>query len=187
MSLNLVVAVSADWGIGRDNGLLFRIPADLARFRELTLGGTVIMGRGTFKSLPGQRPLPGRRNIVLSRQPGLAIPGADVAGSKEEALAAIAAGGPVFVIGGESVYRLFLDDCARAYVTKVDASAPADRFFPDLDREEGWRRAGQSGEFTENGLSYSYVEYENPRAMKMKAMGTKPAAAPPYCASGSPR
>lgn len=161
--MNAIVSVSPDWGIGKDNHLLFRISADLKRFRQLTAGKTVIMGRATLATLPGGAPLKDRNNIILSSDPSFHPEGALVCRSPEEALAA-AAGFPtedVFVIGGESVYRTFLSHCERIYVTRIWSDAAADRFFPDLDRL-GWPRLEESPLQEESGLRFQYVTYENP-------------------------
>ena len=128
--MDAIVAVDARWGIGRDGGLLFRISADLRRFKALTMGHTVVMGRRTLQSLPGGRGLPGRRNLVLSRQGDLAPEGAEVFHEVQPMLDA--AGEDAFVIGGESVYRALLDRCGTAYVT----AAVCD---PDRRRRRGGR------------------------------------------------
>lgn len=153
--MNLIVAVSADWGIGWKNELLFRIPADLKRFKEITMGKTVVMGHSTFRSLPHMKPLSGRKNIVLSRGRVLSIPGALVVNSKEQ----VETGDDVFIIGGGEVYGLFLDDCTKAYVTKVDSYPKADRFFPNLDEKDGWHLEELSEKFCDNGLTYRYCVY----------------------------
>ena len=129
--MKLIVAVDRSWAIGREGDQLLYLSADLRRFKELTLGGTVILGRKTLATFPGGRPLKGRRNLILSRSPDFAPEGAEVFRSVEELLAA--APEDSFVIGGESVYRALLPYCTTAYVTKIDAAFPADRFFPDLD------------------------------------------------------
>ena len=158
--MNLIVAVSSNWGIGHGGELLFRIPADLARFKEITMGKTVLMGRKTYFSLPESvRPLPGRKNAVLSRSPGLSIPGAVVFGSKEAAAEALAFD-DVFVIGGDEVYRLLLGDCRRALVTKVSAAPPADCFFPNLDESPDWRLVEKSEMLSGAGFEFAYWEYE---------------------------
>ena len=129
--MKLIVAVDRSWAIGREGDQLLYLSADLRRFKELTLGGTVILGRKTLATFPGGRPLKGRRNLILSRSPDFAPEWAEVFRSVEELLAA--APEDSFVIGGESVYRALLPYCTTAYVTKIDAAFPADRFFPDLD------------------------------------------------------
>lgn len=152
-----IVAVDEKWGIGRDNGLLFRLPADLKRFKALTTGGTVLMGRKTLDSLPGGRGLPGRRNIVLTGQRDLVPENAETVHSPAEAV--FAAGEDAWVIGGESVYRTFLPLCDRVYVTRVAADGGADVFFPDLSADPAWRLDRCSEDMTENGLTFRYEEY----------------------------
>ena len=155
--MQAIVAVDENWGIGREGQLLFHLKADLARFRALTVGHTVIMGRKTLLSLPGGRPLPKRRNIVLSRDPSFAPQGTETAHSAEEA--ARMAEKDAFCIGGGSVYRQLLPWCDRIYVTRVFASAAADTFFPDLDSDPRWSVAEQSEIMEENGLRFQYVTY----------------------------
>ena len=156
--MNISVAVARNLGIGYKNELLFRISPDLKRFKEMTMGKTIVMGHSTFKSLPDQKPLPGRKNVVLSRDPKLVIAGAFVANSKEQAMEMVS-GEEVFIIGGASIYELFLDDCARAYITKVNSAPPADRFFPDLDKTPGWALASQSETLHSDGYEFMYFEY----------------------------
>ena len=155
-----IVAVDEKWGIGRDNGLLFRLPADLKRFKALTTGGTVLMGRKTLDSFPGGRPLPKRRNIVITRDPAFQREGCEVVHSPAEALALAGGGSDVWLIGGGSIYAALLDRCSRAYITRVDAAAPdADTFFPDLDSLPEWSASHTEAPVTENGLTYRFVEY----------------------------
>ena len=154
--MTAIVCVSQNWGIGRDGALLFRISADLKRFKALTVGKTVILGRKTLDTFPGGKPLKDRRNIVLSRRE-LDIPGAEIAHSFEEAAAL--GGDDAIVIGGASVYMALLSRCDRVYVTKVDAAPDADNFFPDLDDNPDWRVASESEVFEENGLKFRFVDY----------------------------
>ena len=154
--MTAIVCVSQNWGIGRDGALLFRISADLKRFKALTVGKTVILGRKTLDTFPGGKPLKDRRNIVLSRRE-LDIPGAEIAHSFEEATAF--GGDDAIVIGGASVYMALLSRCDRVYVTKVDAAPDADSFFPDLDDNPDWRVASESEVFEENGLKFRFVDY----------------------------
>ena len=154
--MTAIVCVSQNWGIGRDGALLFRISADLKRFKALTVGKTVILGRKTLDTFPGGKPLKDRRNIVLSRRE-LDIPGAEIAHSFEEAAAL--GGDDAIVIGGASVYMALLSRCDRVYVTKVDADADADSFFPRLDDNPDWRVASESEVFEENGLKFQFVDY----------------------------
>jgi len=156
--MTIIVCVDRNWAIGREGQLLFRIPADMARFRELTMGYVLLMGRRTFESLPG--PLPGRTHVVLSRDTGFASPGVTVCRSLEESMAAAKALGEVFVIGGGKVYAALLPYCERALVTQVDAAAPAaDTFFPNLDEHPRWRLI-DAGEWQEEaGLRFRYCEH----------------------------
>ncbi|MCM2279455.1 MAG: dihydrofolate reductase [Oligoflexia bacterium] len=135
--LSLVVACGRNREIGRDNRLLWSLPDDLKRFREITSGHPVILGRKTHESIG--RALPGRRNIVISRQPGYApAPGAETAASLREALelASEPGGGEIFVIGGAEIYRLALPEAGRIYLTRVEGSFEADTFFPAWTAEE---------------------------------------------------
>ena len=154
--MTAIVCVSQNWGIGRDGALLFRISADLKRFKALTVGKTVILGRKTLDTFPGGKPLKDRRNIFLSRRE-LDIPGAEIAHSFEEAAAL--GGDDAILIGGASVYMALLSRCDRVYVTKVDAAPDADSFFPDLDDNPDWRVASESEVFEENGLKFRFVDY----------------------------
>lgn len=155
--MQAIVAVSQSWGIGRDGRLLFRLSADLRRFKALTTGHTVVMGRKTLQSLPGGKGLPNRRNLVLSRRMDYAPENAEVVTSVEALLRT--AGEDAFVIGGQQVYEQLLPHCERVHVTKVLADAPADAFFPNLDEDPAWRIASVSDVLTESGISFQYVEY----------------------------
>ena len=155
--MQAIVAVSQSWGIGKGGDLLFRLPSDLRRFKAMTTGHTVIMGRKTLDSLPGGKGLPHRRNLVLSRQSDFAPDRAEVIHSVEDILKT--AEEDAFVIGGQQVYEQLLPYCARVYVTKVLADPEADAFFPDLDKLPEWKVASVGEMLTENGLSFQYVEY----------------------------
>ena len=163
--MDLIVAVSRAWGIGKDGKQLFSIPEDLRFFKENTWGGTVLLGRRTLAALPGGAPLPGRRSIVLSRDETLAVPGAQVCRSPAQLRkAARAAPGKVWVIGGGQLYRRLLPYCRQAFVTKVDADVPADTFFPDLDALPSWRLTQAGPPRQGEGLSFSFCIYENKEA-----------------------
>lgn len=155
--MQAIVAVSQSWGIGKGGDLLFRLPSDLRRFKAMTTGHTVIMGRKTLDSLPGGKGLPHRRNLVLSRQSDFAPDRAEVIHSVEDILKT--AEDDAFVIGGQQVYEQLLPYCARVYVTKVLADPEADAFFPDLDKLPEWKVTSTGEMLTENGLSFQYVEY----------------------------
>ena len=132
--LSLIVAADERGGIGRDGGLPWRLPEDLRRFRTLTMGKPIVMGRRTWDSIG--RPLPGRRSIVVSRQPGLRIEGAEVAGSLEEALAVAGDVPEVCVIGGAELYRAALPLVDVIHLTRVHADVAADTFLPAFDLSE---------------------------------------------------
>lgn len=155
--MQAIVAVSQSWGIGKGGDLLFRLPSDLRRFKAMTTGHTVIMGRKTLDSLPGGKGLPHRRNLVLSRQSDFAPDRTEVIHSVEDILKT--AEDDAFVIGGQQVYEQLLPYCARVCVTKVLADPEADAFFPDLDKLPEWKVASTGEMLTENGLSFQYVEY----------------------------
>jgi dihydrofolate reductase len=135
--ISMIVAVAENLAIGKNNDLLWHIPADLKRFKAITTGHTVVMGRKTYLSLP-RRPLPDRRNIVISDIIGENLPGCDLVYSIEEALEHCAPDDECFIIGGASVYRQCLPFTRRLYLTKVHKEFEGDVFFPQINEEE-WR------------------------------------------------
>ncbi len=159
--VGLVWAQSTSGVIGRGGDIPWRVPEDLARFKQVTMGHTVIMGRQTWESLPARvRPLPGRRNVVLSRRPDFVADGADVAGSLEAALAFSETDPEAWVIGGEQIYLLALPIATRCEVTEVDVDLPrddGDALAPVLD--ETW--LGDTGEWlvSRAGLRYRFHSY----------------------------
>jgi dihydrofolate reductase len=158
--ISIIVAVSEDWGIGKDNELLWHISEDLKRFKKLTLGNTVIMGKRTWESLP-RRPLPGRKNIVLTDDPNEYIDCSVTAYSIDDALSKCADNEEIFIIGGGSIYRQFMPIADRLYITHVHKKAPADIYFPEIDLSI-WEIA-EKEEFKadgENSISYTYTVYE---------------------------
>lgn len=156
--MNLIVAVDQNWAIGNQNRLLVRISADLKRFKALTMGHPVILGRKTLETFPGGRPLPGRENYILSTTPAFEVENARVLHTMEEALAACPA--DAFVIGGESVYRALLGVCDTAYVTKIHAAYPADAWFPNLDTLPDWVCSTEEPAIVENGVTFHYAAYQ---------------------------
>lgn len=156
--MKAIVAVDTNWAIGKDGDQLCYLSADLKRFKELTTGHPVILGRKTLSTFPGARPLKGRRNMILSRDPDFQVEGAEVYHNVESLLAQ--APGDSFVIGGGSVYRALLDYCDTVYVTKISRGFPADTWFPDLDEDPAWRVAGVEDPLEENGIPFRYVTYE---------------------------
>ena len=156
--MNVIVAVDQNWAIGKDGDQLVYISEDLKHFKALTTGHTVILGRKTLATFPGGRPLKGRRNLILSRNPGFAPEGAEVFSDLGDLLAV--APEDAFVIGGASVYAALLDKCDTAYVTKIAGRCPdADCFFPDLDVLPEWRAVEEGPELEEKGLRFRYVTY----------------------------
>ena len=157
MSVSLIAAVAANRVIGNKGALPWRLPDDLARFKRLSMGHAVIMGRATFDSMG--KPLLGRRNIVLTRDTGLRIPGCEMAHSAGEALAA-AEGQETFIIGGAAIYALFLPRADFMYLTLIDAEVPGETFFPDVRWEE-WRVLRETpGRLDPHTLPHRFVDYE---------------------------
>jgi dihydrofolate reductase len=158
MGVSLVVAYARNRVIGRDGGLPWHLPSDMQHFRELTTGGTVVMGRKTYASIPDKfRPLPGRRNIVLSRDVAFRAPGAEVASSLEAALEAC--GRDCFVIGGGATYTEALPDAERVYATEVADDVEGDTFFPEL-ADDVWACVSSGEPVAENGHEFRIRVYE---------------------------
>jgi dihydrofolate reductase len=157
--MELIVAVYADWGIGKNGTQPVALSADRKFFRETTRGATVIVGRRTVEDFPGQKPLPGRENIVLTRG-NPELPGFTICHSPEEAMLLTKDHPKVMVIGGGTVYRQMLPLCDKAIITKVHCTCPCDTYFPNLDEAPDWVLAEtlQSGE--ENGIAYEMCVYE---------------------------
>ena len=158
--ISIIVAVSEDWGIGKDNELLWHISEDLKRFKSLTFGNTIIMGKRTWESLP-RRPLPGRKNIVLTDKEDELIENSVTAYSIEDALGKCEKNEEIFIIGGGSIYRQFMPVADRLYITHVHKKAPADIYFPEIDlkiweitEKEEFKTEG------ENSIPYTYTIYE---------------------------
>ena len=132
--MNMIVAVDENWGIGKDGEQLIYISADLKRFKALTMGHPLILGRKTLATFPGGKPLKGRRNLILSRNPDFAPEGAEV-------------------------YRELLGRCDTVYVTKLHAAWPADCWFPNLDQDPAWTVAQEEEVLEEQGIKFHYVTY----------------------------
>lgn len=155
--MNVIVAVDENWAIGKDGDQLIYLKEDLKRFRTLTSGHTVILGRKTLATFPGGRPLKNRRNLILSRNPQFQAEGAEVFSAVEELVQQ--ADQDAFVIGGASVYEQLLPYCDTAYITKIHASFPADTYFPNLDQSEEWKVTEERESLEQDGISYHYVTY----------------------------
>lgn len=158
--MELVVNVSENWGIGNGGDQLVYISADLKRFRQLTTGKTVILGRKTLATFPGGRPLKNRRNLILSRGV-MEVEGAEVFPDLPSLLSAIGPEEEVSVIGGASVYEALLPYCHKAYITRTLGTYPADTFFPNLDEMENWVVTEESDVFEEDGVKFKYMDYVN--------------------------
>jgi dihydrofolate reductase len=155
-NLSLIAALSENGVIGRDNGLPWRLPADLAHFKRLTLGKPMVMGRRTWESLPGL--LPGRPHIVVTRSPGYDAPGAQVARGPDEALALAGEVDEVMLIGGAGLYAAMLPSVARMYLTRVHAEIDGDAHFPPFD-PAAWREVAREDHAADakNPHAYSFV------------------------------
>ncbi|MBP1544908.1 MAG: dihydrofolate reductase [Oscillospiraceae bacterium] len=156
--MTLILVADNDWAIGRNGDLLTRLPADMKRFRELTTGSTVVMGRKTYESFP-KRPLPDRVNCVISRTL-TELTGAEVFGSVEEFLHyAKSVSGEIFVIGGGEIYRQMLPYCDKAYITRVYECFDGDTFFTDIDALPEWELYESSDIIETNCHKIRFMNY----------------------------
>lgn len=153
MTISLVVAASTNNVIGSDGGLPWHLPDDLRHFKRLTTGNPIVMGRRTFESIG--RPLPDRRNIVMTRDPDYVAPGCDVVSSVREALDLVEDADEVMIIGGGQVYREFLPHAERIYLTRVQADVEGDTYFPDID-EAGWRLVSSEPHAADEKHAYAF-------------------------------
>lgn len=151
--ISLIAAMAANRAIGIGGGLPWRLPADLKRFKALTLGHTLILGRKTHESIG--RPLPGRNTIVVTRQEDYAPPGVEVARSVDVALE-MAGDGEVFVGGGEEIFRQTLERAGRIYLTRIEKDFPGDTFFPEID-ESLWRVVEQENHPATDETPFAYT------------------------------
>ncbi len=159
MEINMIVAAGRDGAIGKNGDLIWHISSDLKRFKTLTMGNTLIMGRKTWDSLP-KKPLPGRRNIVITRNPDFKAEGAEVVGSPEEAIE-IAGNDKVFVMGGAEIYNALMPFVTRIYLTEIEADcADANaRLMLPPDPSEWIATDSTDEEQTPDGIKYRYVTY----------------------------
>ena len=159
--MKIIVAADKNWAIGKNNKLMWSIPADMKFFRETTKGNVVIMGRKTLESFPQGQPLKNRVNIVITHDPSYKVKDAVVVHSIEEAVEESRKyEREVFVIGGESIYRAMLPYCDTALVTKIDYAYEADTWFPNLDEDEEWEMTEEGEEQTCFDLEYAFTKYE---------------------------
>ena len=157
--ISIIVACAGAGAIGRGGDLLFHISDDLKRFKRLTMGKPVIMGRKTFESFPNGA-LPGRRNVVITRQADYSAPSVETAQSLDDALSMCAGADEVFVIGGGEIYRQALPAADRIYLTEIDAEVPdADTFMPEIDMTK-WSDTEASAYMTDprKGVRYRFVD-----------------------------
>jgi dihydrofolate reductase len=166
--MNLIAAVDNNWGIGYHGKLLFSLPPDLQHFKRLTENKVVVMGLATFISLPGSKALENRINIVLSDDNDFTAEDVMVCHSLKSLFSVIKQYQPadVFVSGGQAIYELLVDYCSCAYITKVDAVAEADRYFPNIDKMNNWEIVAESPVNTYNDLNFVFAEYINKHPKK---------------------
>ncbi len=167
--MNAIVNVNPYWGIGTGGKLLVTVPADQRRFRDLTLGKTVVYGRKTLESLPDKAPLPGRENIILSRNKAFSVEGATVCHSQEELFSLLRErySEHIWVAGGESVYKLLVPYCEKAYVTFSYTQLRADRHFPNLNRNENWTVTSMESTQIEGKVPFRFVIYTNAKPQSL--------------------
>jgi dihydrofolate reductase len=155
-NISIIVAIAQNFAIGKNNDLLFHLPDDLKRFKKITSGKAVIMGKRTLFSLPNG-PLPNRRNIVISDIPGETFPGCEMAYSIDEAARMVAGEPEAFIIGGGMIYRQFYPLAGRLYLTLVHRDFEADTFFPEIDWKEWIEEFREEHHDEKNGFGYAYL------------------------------
>ncbi len=156
-NISIIVAIAENFAIGKNNDLLFHLPNDLKRFKEITSGHTIIMGRNTLLSLP-KWPLPNRRHIVITDKPDDNFPGCETVFSVDEAIEKVKNEEEAFIIGGGMIYRQFFPIAGKLYLTLVHKSFDADVYFPEIDFSE-WKEVKRDDFHDEkNGFDYSYID-----------------------------
>ncbi len=167
--MKLIAAVDNNFAIGNRGKLLLRIPSDLKRFREMTLNKVVVLGRKTLETFPQKRPLELRTNIILSRNKNYNVKGATVVHSKEELLEKLKEYNTddIFIIGGESIYKMMLDYCDEALITRIDYEYEADTYLEDLDHSNNWRMTEKGGERVFFNVLFSFDNYVNRRPKEL--------------------
>ncbi len=160
--MKLIAAVDNNWAIGLKNRLLVSIPNDMKFFRETTMNHVVVMGRKTLESFPNGLPLKRRVNIVFSRNADYKVKDAIMVASVDELMAELEnyQDEDIYVIGGESIYKMLLPYCDTAYITKIDYEYEADAFFPNLDQDDEWEIAEEGEEETCFDLEYKFTTYK---------------------------
>ncbi|MCB4812236.1 dihydrofolate reductase [Methylovorus menthalis] len=155
--LSLIVAIAHDGVIGVNNTLPWHLPEDLKRFRALTMGHHIIMGRKTYESL--NRLLPGRTTVIVTRNADYRVEGARIVSSLQDAISQSAGDDEVFLIGGAELYREGLAQSDRLYITEIEASFSGDAFFPTIDYSQ-WKQVEEERHVSVNGLIYRYLTYD---------------------------
>lgn len=160
--MRAIVCADKNWGIGYKNRLLVSIPSDMKFFRETTTGKVIVMGRKTLESFPNGMPLKNRINIVLTRDRNYEAKGAVIVHDEEELMNELGKYDTeqIYIIGGESVYKMMLSHCDKIYVTKVDRTFQADTYFPNLDEMSEWKMTQESEEQTCFDLEFCFTTYE---------------------------
>jgi dihydrofolate reductase len=156
-SLSLIVAVARNRVIGANNALPWHLPEDLKRFRALTTGHHIIMGRKTYESL--NRLLPGRTTVIVTRNPDYHVDGALIADSLQSAIAQSADDPEAFLIGGAELYKDGIKHANKLYITEIDANFEGDAFLPEFDLSD-WQEVAREAHISEKGLHFSYVVYQ---------------------------
>ena len=160
--MKAILSADRNWGIGYQNRLLVSIPSDMKFFRQTTTGKVVVMGRKTLESFPNGLPLKNRTNIVLTKNKDYSVKGAVLVHTEEELFEELKkySADDVYVIGGESVYRMLLPYCDTVYVTKIDHAFQADTFFPNLDEMGEWEMTEEGEEQICFDLEFAFTKYE---------------------------
>lgn len=163
--MNIIVTVDENWAIGNRDKRLVRIPGDQRNLQSLTAGGTIVVGRKTMQDMPQGQPLYGRNTIVLSEKKDYKVRGAKVVHSLEELMQELAGlkQEDIYVCGGDGLYRQVLEHCDTAYVTMIEKSYDADRYFENLDKSEEWMMTEESDEQTYFDITYYFRKYERIR------------------------
>ena len=160
--MKAILSADRNWGIGYQNRLLVSIPSDMKFFRQTTTGKVVVMGRKTLESFPNGLPLKNRTNVVLTKNPDYSVKDAVIVHNEDELFEELKKYNTddVYVIGGESIYRMLLPYCDTVYVTKIDQAFQADTFFPNLDEMDEWVLTEESEEQTCFDLEFAFTKYE---------------------------
>lgn len=160
--MKAILSADRNWGIGNGNKLLVSIPSDMKFFRQTTTGKVVVMGRKTLESFPNGQPLKNRTNIVLTSNPDYKVKDAVIVHSEEELLKTLEQydSEEIYIIGGESIYRMMLPYCDTVFVTKIDRAFQADTFFPNLDEMEEWQMTEEGEEQTCFDLEFRFTKYK---------------------------